>query len=197
MLLTVGRCMLAVYAIYPSHISQPYIPAIYAKGASWMTTLRRSAYAGVLRSTALRRFWLGFGFSALGDAMTRTALIWYVFQTTHSPQALGLLLLCYTGPVIVGGLLAGFLLDRFDRRRVMLLDNTLRGVVVALIPLLHLLGALMLWQVYSVAIVYGFLYMITLAGTPSLLPALVSSEQLAAVNALETLSYTLGGVCGP
>src|SRR5262245_23342481 len=39
--------------------------------------------------------------------------------------------------------------------------------------------------------------MITLAGTPSLLPALVSTEQLAAVNALETLSYTLGGVCGP
>src|SRR5262249_25187813 len=82
-------------------------------------------------------------------------------------------------------------------RHVMLLDNALRGVVVALIPLLAALGALALWQIYMVAVVYGFLYMITLAGTPSLLPTLVPEEQLATVNALETLSYTLSGVCGP
>jgi MFS family permease len=162
-----------------------------------MNAVRLGRYVTIFRVGGLRRFWLGFTFSALGDAMTRVALIWYVYQTTHSPQALGLLLLCYTGPVLVGGLVAGFLLDRFDRRRVMLFDNALRGAVVALIPLLAALGALALWQVYSVAIVYGFLYMITLAGTPALLPALVPAEQLSTANALETLSYTLSGVCGP
>jgi MFS family permease len=151
----------------------------------------------VLRGASFRRFWLGFTFSALGDAMTKVALIWYVYQTTGSPQALGGLLLCYTGPVVVGGLLAGTLLDRFDRRRVMLLDNIVRGVAVALIPLLHVFGALALWHLYAVAAVYGFLYMITLAGTPSLIPALVNARQLDTANALETLSYTLSGVCGP
>jgi MFS family permease len=159
--------------------------------------MRLSTYTALFHVSAFRRFWLGFTFSALGDAMTRVALIWYVYQSTHSPQALGLLLLCYTGPVIVGGLLAGFLLDRFDRHRVMLIDNALRGAVVALIPLLSVLGALALWQIYVVAVAYGFFYMITLAGTPSLLPALVAEEQLSTANALETLSYTLSGVCGP
>lgn len=162
-----------------------------------LSAVRTSAYATVLGNARFRRFWLGFTVSSLGDAMTRVALVWYVYQATHSSQALGLLLLCYTGPVVVGGLVAGVLLDRFNRQRVMLVDNFARGVAVGMIPLLAALGLLAIWQVYAVAAVYGFFYMITLAGTPSLLPALVPTEQLPAVNALETLSYTLSGVCGP
>jgi MFS family permease len=158
---------------------------------------RTNPYGGLVGSRAFARFWGGFTISALGDAMTRVALVWYVFQTTRSAEAVGILLLCYTGPVLVGGLLAGYLLDRFDRVRVMLFDNLLRGLAVGLIPLLHALGALALWHLYVVAAIYGFLYMITLAGTPALIPALATDEQLSAANALETLSYTISGVLGP
>ncbi len=154
-------------------------------------------YGELFRSRPFARFWTGFTISALGDAMTRVALVWFVYQATKSPEAVGILLLCYTGPVLVGGLLAGFLLDRFDRGRVMLVDNLIRGLAVGLIPLLYALGVLALWQLYVVAGVYGFLYMITLAGTPSLIPSLARDEQLSAANALETLSYTLSGVLGP
>src|SRR5258705_2319691 len=125
-----------------------------------MSAMRLSTYTALFHVSAFRRFWLGFTFSALGDAMTRVALIWYVYQSTHSPQALGLLLLCYTGPVIVGGLLAGFLLDRFDRHRVMLIDNALRCAVVALIPLLSLLCAPAPLHIYLVAGAHGLLYMV-------------------------------------
>lgn len=162
-----------------------------------MGIMQLTNYQFVFRSPPFRAFWLGFTLSALGDAMTNVALIWYAYQTTHAPQAVGLLLLCYTGPVIVGGLLAGSLLDRFNRRTVMLVDATFRGSVVALIPLLYALGHLALWHLYVVAVIYGLLYMITLAGGPSLIPSLVAQEQLATANALETLSYTLSGVCGP
>jgi MFS family permease len=154
-------------------------------------------YRDIFGNVAFRRFWTGFTFSALGDAMTRVALIWYVFQTTHAPQAVGGLLLCYTGPVVVGGLVAGTLLDRFDRRRVMFFDNLIRGAAVVLIPLLSATGHLALWHAYAVAAVYGFLFMLTLAGGPSLIPSLVSPSQLATANALETLSFTVSGVLGP
>jgi MFS family permease len=154
-------------------------------------------YSELFRSRPFARFWTGFTISALGDAMTRVALVWFVYQATKSPEAVGILLLCYTGPVLIGGLLAGYLLDRFDRGRVMLLDNLIRGLAVALIPLLYALGMLALWQLYVVASVYGFLYMITLAGTPTLIPSLARDEQLSAANALETLSYTVSGVLGP
>jgi MFS family permease len=106
-------------------------------------------------------------------------------------------MLCYTGPVVGGGLLAGSLLDRFDRRAVMVADNLIRGAAVALVPVLHALGLLALWHIYAIAAVYGSLMMISLAGGPALIPALVRGEQLATANALETLSFTLGGVVGP
>jgi MFS family permease len=163
-----------------------------------MARRQANPYSALLRSRPFARFWIGFTVSALGDAMTRVALIWYVYQTTNSPAAVGILLLCYTGPVLVGGLLAGSLLDRFDRGRVMLVDNAIRGLAIGSIPLLQAMGLLALWHLYAVAAVYGFLYMITLAGTPALIPALVADNtQLSAANALETLSYTLTGVLGP
>jgi MFS family permease len=154
-------------------------------------------YREVFRNRSFRTFWMGFSFSVLGDGMTRVALIWFVYSATGSARAVGTLLLCYTGPIIVGGLMAGMLLDRFDRRHVMIADNVTRGAVIGLIPLLHALGHLALWHAYVVAAVYGLLMMISLAGGPSLVPSLVPDEQLSTANALEMLSFTLGGVVGP
>jgi MFS family permease len=156
-----------------------------------------SSYRQVLRLPSYRWFWLGFSGSVLGDALSRVALTWYVYEQTQSAAALGTLTLAYTGPVLIGGLAAGWLLDRFDRRRVLLVDNVVRAAAMLVIPLLHALGALALWHVYAVAAVYGLLMMVPLAGSPALVPDLVPREQLATANALETLSFTLGGVIGP
>lgn len=160
-------------------------------------SIRTGALGDVLRRGPFRSFWLAFALSGVGDAMTRTALVWYVFDRTGSTTAVGLLLLAFAGPVVVGGLVAGYLLDHFDRRMVMLCDSLLRGVVVTSIPIAAATGHLMLWQVYVVAAVYGFLFMITLAGTPSVIPSLVRDDQLTAANSLETLAFTVSGVAGP
>jgi MFS family permease len=159
-----------------------------------ITTAR---YRQVFTYRAFRFFWLGFTFSALGDVMTRVALTWFVYDLTRSSEALGLLAVTYTGPVIIGGLLVGPLLDRFDRRKIMIADNLFRGAIMLLIPFLHVLGLLALWHIYLISTVYGFLVMITLAGSPSLVPELIDREHLDTANALETLSYTLSGVLGP
>ena len=155
------------------------------------------SYRQIFQNRSFRLFWSGFSFSVLGDAMTRVALTWFVYEATRSAEALGWLMICYTGPIVIGGLLAGTLLDRFDRRAVMIADNIMRGLAVALVPLLHALGQLEVWHIYAVAAVYGLLMMISLAGGPSLVPSLVPREQLATANALEMLSWTLGGVIGP
>jgi MFS family permease len=162
-----------------------------------MTAWQFDAYRQIFRLQGFRRFWLGFTCSELGDAMTRVALTWYVWESTHSAEALGWLALAYTGPVIVGGLVAGAFLDRFDKRKVMLADNVIRGAAIAAIQLLYSLHMLALWQIYLVAAVYGSLMMVSLAGGPALIPALVPRQQLATANALETLTFTLGGVLGP
>jgi MFS family permease len=154
-------------------------------------------YRQIFQNRSFRLFWLGFAFSYLGDALTHVAFTWFVYQLTHSAQALGWLMLCYTGPVVMGGLLAGSLLDRFDRRKVMIVDSVIRGTTIALIPLLYWLGQLQIWQIYAAAAVYGLLMMIVLAGGPALIPMLVQPDELSTANALEMLGFNIGGVLGP
>jgi MFS family permease len=155
------------------------------------------AYRQIFGPGRFRVFWAGFTCSVAGDALSRVALTWLVYDLTRSAAALGWLMVCYTGPIVLGGLLAGWLLDRFDRYRVMIADNLVRGATMALIPLLAASGQLALWHLYAAAAVYGFLMMIALAGGATLIPSLVREDQLATANALEMLAFTLGGVLGP
>ena len=154
-------------------------------------------YRSILAIGPFRQFWLAFTASVLGDAITRVALTWYVYERTGSARAVGWLMVCYTGPILIGGLAAGALLDRFDRRLVMAVDNLVRGLAVGMVPVLHLTGQLQIWQVYVVAACYGLLMMVSLAGGPSLVPDLVGEDDLATANALEMLSFTVAGVIGP
>ncbi len=162
-----------------------------------MSAVDLGQYREVFRHRAFGVFWGGFSVSLVGDAMTRVALTWFVYQTTGSSAAVGLLIFFYTAPVIVGGLIAGWLLDRFDRRSVMIIDSVIKAAVVGAVPVFHGMGAFELWHVYVVAGIYGFLMLVPLAGTPAMLPSLVPPRSLSTGNALETLSYTLSGVIGP
>ena len=162
-----------------------------------MPALRFDSYRNILQNRNFLSFWLGFTFSTLGDSLTRVALTWFVFEKTKSAQALGILTIAYTAPILLGGFFAGPLLDRFSPRRVMLADNLIRGLAFTLIPILYALDRLQVWHVYIFAALYGLLMMISLAGGPTLVPSLVKESQLDTANALETLSYTLSGVLGP
>jgi len=155
------------------------------------------AYRDVLGQRSFAVFWGGFSLSVAGDAMTRVALTWFVFETTQSAIAVGWLTFFYTAPIVVGGLVAGWLLDRFDRRKVMIADSMVKAGVVVSVPLLAGAGWLELWHVYAVAGIYGLMVMVPLAGTPAMLPDLVAPNRLHTANALETLAYTLSGVIGP
>jgi MFS family permease len=162
-----------------------------------MAKLQFNAYLDILRNKNFLLFWSGFTLSSIGDSLTRVALTWYVFEETKSPQALGILTIAYTAPILLGGLVAGPLLDRFSPRRVMIVDNLIRGVSFAALPLLQALGLLQIWHVYLFAAIYGSLMMVSLAGGPTLIPSIVSRDQLETANAMETLSFTLSNVIGP
>ena len=156
-----------------------------------------AGYREVFANRNFRRFWFGASVSMFGDSMTRMAFIWFVYQQTRSSAALGILMICYTGPVVIGGLVAGWALDRFDRRQVMIWDCLVRGLAIALVPLLYAMGQLAVWHVYAAAAVYGLLTMVSLAGIPAVIPSLVGESQLITANALEILSYTVAGITGP
>jgi MFS family permease len=98
---------------------------------------------------------------------------------------------------VVGGLAAGVLLDRFDPRLVMAIDSLGRGLLMASVPVLEALGGVSTWWLYVVAAGYGLLKMVPLAGVPALIPALLDDAALTTANALESISYGVGGIVGP
>lgn len=159
--------------------------------------LQFNSYRDIFRNRNFLLFWSGFTLSSIGDSLTRVALTWFVFEQTKSAQALGILTLAYTAPILIGGFVAGPLLDRFSPRRVMIVDNLIRGVTFAALPILQALGVLEIWHVYIFAAIYGSLMMISLAGGPTLIPSIVRQDQLETANALEMLSFTLSNVIGP
>jgi MFS family permease len=156
-----------------------------------------SRYRDLLAVPEFRRLWIGSTTSALGDGATWIALSWIVYERTQSPARVGLLVFAYGAPVILGGLVTGPVLDRFGAVRVMQLDSLFRGAVMASIPILALLGDVPLWSLYAVAMSYGSLKMVPLAGVPTLIPSLVRQTQLDTANAMESLSYALSGVVAP
>jgi MFS family permease len=156
-----------------------------------------SRYVRLLRRRDYRLLWTGATISALGDGMSFVALVWLVLERGGDAGAVGLLAAAYTAPVLIGGLAAGIVLDRFERRRVLAADNLVRGLVIASVPVAAALGVLTTPQLFIVAGIYGLLFMVSLAGIPSLLPSLVDPDDLTTANAMESLSYGIAGVGGP
>jgi len=147
-----------------------------------------------LASRTFRRLWLASVLSAAGDAASWVAMAALVLSSGGS---LPLLAVLYTAPVAIGGMAAGWALDRFDRRRLLAADAAVRGVVFAGIPVAAVAGSLGSGQVYATAAVYGLLKMISLAGFPALIPQLVGTGQLPAANALEGAGFGVAIVAGP
>jgi MFS family permease len=123
--------------------------------------------------------------SLLGDGIFYVALPWQVYQLSDAPTALSVVGVAMTIPHIALLLLGGVVSDRFDRRRVMMAADVLRGGAVGALGLLSLSGSLRLWHLIAMAAVFG-------AGTAffgpafdAIVPEIVPEQQLTQANALD------------
>ncbi|MBZ0113845.1 MAG: MFS transporter, partial [Thermoanaerobaculia bacterium] len=90
-----------------------------------------SGYRELLRTNVnFRRLWIATLVSLLGDWFNTIALYTLVSRLTGSPLALGAVFLCKMVPLGLASPIAGVLVDRWDRRRVMIGSDLLRSVVV-------------------------------------------------------------------
>jgi MFS family permease len=141
-----------------------------------------------------RRVWSAFTVSAAGDAASWIALVALCLGRVGG--SLPLLAALYTAPVAVGGWVAGWALDRFDRRKVIMADSVIRAAAFTSVPVAAALGHLTAIQLYVVAAVYGLFKMISLAGFPALIPSLVPGDRLDQANALEGVSFGVASLVG-
>ena len=150
-----------------------------------------------LQRPAFRRLWLGLVISRLGDQFTIIALVWFVLQLTGSGIAIGLVVFCFQLPTILSSPLIGKLLDRYQPRTIMAVDNFGRACIIGAIPLLYALGVLHLLMVYMLALLSGILSPATEVGCRIVIPRIVPDEELEKANSLSSISWDFATLVGP
>jgi MFS family permease len=149
------------------------------------------------RYPAFGRLWVGRLISLFGDALTLIALPWFVLQITGSGTATAGILLTLQLPAIGTSLVIGSLIDRFQPRAIISIDNGLRALIIGLIPVLYWFGMLELWLLFLLTFLAGVLVPATEVGSRSILPNLVEDKDLDAANMLSSFSINLSLIIGP
>lgn len=139
----------------------------------------------VLASRDFRLLFAGRSVSLLGDGAFLVALAWQAYTISGAPSALSLLGIAMTVPLIALLLFGGVVSDRHSRRRVMLIADLLRAVVLALMGALAVSGALRLWQMMVLVALYGAAQAFFDPASDAILPELLPDHQLGEANALE------------
>lgn len=136
--------------------------------------------------------------SIVGDGFYQVALAWLVYEIWDSPSALAIVGAAVTLPNLLLALLAGVLTDRFERRRVLLVSDALRGCSVGLTAILALSANLELWHVVALSVLYGTGQVLAGPAFTALLPDLVPREELPEANAINQVVRPLGlNLLGP
>jgi MFS family permease len=86
--------------------------------------------------------------SMLGSGMNSAAVAWYILQATHSEMALGTFAVLQTVPAMLMLPFTGVIIDREDRRRLVMWLDAVRGVVIAVVAVLAYRHHVQVWQLY-------------------------------------------------
>lgn len=96
--------------------------------------------------------------STAGTSLTLIGVPWFVLETTGSAGRAGVVAFCATLPIVVSALIGGPVIDRIGRRRVSVASDTVCGLAVAAVPLLHYADALAFWMLCALMAVNGLFH---------------------------------------
>src|SRR5579862_4765791 len=86
--------------------------------------------------------------SMLGSGMNSAAVAWYILQATHSEMALGMFAVLQTVPAMLMLPFTGVLIDREDRRRLVMVLDAVRAVIIGVVAALAFAGKARVWELY-------------------------------------------------
>lgn len=131
--------------------------------------------------------------SVLGDKVDQIALGILVYQATGSELQMGVILAISVLPAALFGMGAGALVDRFDKRRTMLLADVARALLVLSVPFLARVSIL---AVYGVALAVAAMSLFFEPAKLSLIPEIVPDAQLMAANSLDNITVSIAELAG-
>lgn len=152
--------------------------------------MQSAGYLELLRTNrTYRRLWIGDIASLLGDWFNTIALFTLVSRLTGSPLAMGLVFITKMLPLALASPFAGWITDRFNRRRLMIATDVLRALVV--------LGFLVVDTAEEVPLLYGLivaqvvLSAVFLPARTASIPNITSERELVTANALSSATWSI------
>ena len=149
----------------------------------------------LVRSRDFGLLWFASLISQVGDWVLFAALPFYVFVTTHSTLASGATFLASNLPTILFGSAAGVLVDRWDRKRLIVFGELAQGLVLLLLLLVQTEDAL--WLVYVVAFAETSIAIFSSPAFQAAIPHTVEEGALVQANAMLSAGQNTARLIGP
>lgn len=150
-----------------------------------------------LRHRNFRLLWFGQLVSTTGDQMQMVAIGWQMYHLTNSVAALGLVALFRSVPFMTLALVGGVIADSMDRRRLMVVTQTLQMAVAVFLVATTVAGVAGAWSIYVAAFAGGALSAFDGPARQALIPNIVPNEDIANALTLNTLIRQSATIVGP
>jgi len=150
-----------------------------------------------LQSRDFRYLISGHFLSLTGTQMQHVAVVWQLYLFTHSPLSLGLLGFFRVAPVVLFALGGGVIADAFDRRRLMLVSQSILALVSLAFAVTTAFGWASVYSIYGLTFLAGTAVAVDNPTRQALVPLLVPRKHLGNALSVSTLAWQLGSILGP
>ena len=150
-----------------------------------------------LRHRNFRLYWTGQLTSLIGTWMQSVAQGWLMYRLTPSPFMLGLLGFCQFAPVLLFSLWAGVVADRVDKRRLLLVTQSVAMAQAVAMAVVSSTGVVQPWMVLGLALLFGVFNAFDLPARQAFLVEMVGKEDLSNAIALNSAAFNAARVIGP
>lgn len=157
----------------------------------------RLRYVRLLRRPAALLLWMGQVSSTAGDRLYAMAMLWVALELTGSTTAMAAVSLFESVPLALAGLVAGVLVDRWDRLRTMVAVDVLRALLLLTLPAAYLAGALQPWHLMAVGVGMGLLGALFDPALNAALPSLVEPDEFPGLAGLMDTPSRFARLLGP
>ena len=137
------------------------------------------------------RFLTAQTISLLGSSIVQYSIIWYITISTSSGSMLTIATVCGFLPQVIISLFAGVWIDRYDRKKMIILSDLMIAIMTLILAVSFLSGYKNLWLLFIVLIVRSFGTGIQTPAVNAIIPQIVPNEQLMRINGINSTLYSL------
>ena len=156
-----------------------------------------SSTFAALRVRNYRLFFGGQVVSNTGTWMQRIAQDWLVLELTNSPLAVGITTALQFLPMLLFGLWGGLLADRYPKRRLLMITQSVMGALAVLLAALTLAGSVQVWQVYLIALGLGLATVVDNPARQTFVNEMVPKSLVRNAVGLNSGNFQLARMLGP